>query len=38
MGEAKDDFLARLSPHKEKLYNFILKSANHSPDAGSGLQ
>jgi RNA polymerase sigma-70 factor (ECF subfamily) len=33
MGEAKDDFLARLSPHKEKLYNFILKSANYSPDA-----
>ncbi len=33
MGEAKDDFLARLSPHKEKLYNFILKSANCSPDA-----
>jgi len=33
MGEAKDDFLARLSPHKEKLYNFILKSANSSPDA-----
>jgi RNA polymerase sigma-70 factor (ECF subfamily) len=33
MGEAKDDFLARLSPHREKLYNFILKSANHSPDA-----
>jgi RNA polymerase sigma-70 factor (ECF subfamily) len=33
MGEAKDDFLARLSPHKEKLYNFILKAANGSPDA-----
>lgn len=33
MGEEKDDFLARLSPHKEKLYNFILKSANFSPDA-----
>ncbi len=33
MGEAKDDFLARLSPHKEKLYNFILKSVNYSPDA-----
>jgi RNA polymerase sigma-70 factor (ECF subfamily) len=33
MGEVKDDFLARLSPHKEKLYNFILKSANYSPDA-----
>ena len=33
MGETQDDFLARLSPHKKALYNFILKSANYSPDA-----